>query len=108
MEEEQQYNGEQAAVAGSAIPENVVLVGKKPPMNYVLAVVTQFNNGVKSVKIRARGNSISRAVDVAEIARNRFITDARVNHIAIGSEEISNEDGTRSKVSSIEITLGRQ
>ena len=34
-------------------------------MNYVLAVVTQFNNGAKNVKIRARGNAISRAVDVA-------------------------------------------
>jgi len=76
-------------------------------MNYVLAVVTQFNSGAKSVKIRARGNSISRAVDVAEISRNRFITDAKVNDIAIASEELSNEDGTRSKVSSIEITLGR-
>ena len=98
---------EEAEQPESPIPSNVVLVGKKPPMNYVLAVVTQFNNGVSSVKIRARGNSISRAVDVAEISRNRFITDAKVNDIAIDSEEISNEDGTRSKVSSIEITLSR-
>lgn len=92
----------------SSLPENVVLIGKKPPMNYVLAVVTQFNNGVRSVKIRARGNSISRAVDVAEIARNRFVTDITnpsSESITIGSEEISNEDGTKSKVSSIEITL---
>jgi DNA-binding protein len=91
----------------SVSQENIVLIGKKPPMNYVLAVVTQFNNGAKNVKIRARGNAISRAVDVAEISRHRFVTDARVGTIAIGSEEISNEDGTRSKVSSIEITLGR-
>jgi DNA-binding protein len=98
---------EEAKQSESQMPGNVVLVGKKPPMNYVLAVVTQFNNGVSSVKIRARGNSISRAVDVAEISRNRFITDAKVNNIAIGSEEIANEDGTRSKVSSIEITLSR-
>ncbi len=90
---------------GSAVAGNVVLIGKKPPMNYVLAVVTQFNNGAKSVKIRARGNAISRAVDVAEISRNRFVTDAKVNSIAIASEELSNEDGTKSKVSSIEITL---
>lgn len=94
-------------VQGAPSSENIVLIGKKPPMNYVLAVVTQFNNGAKSVKIRARGNAISRAVDVAEISRNRFVTDVRVNHIAIASEELSNEDGTRSKVSSIEITLGR-
>jgi DNA-binding protein len=87
--------------------ENVVLIGKKPTMNYVLAVVTQFNNGAKSVKIRARGNAISRAVDVAEISRNRFLTDLAVNDIAINSEEISNEDGTKSKVSSIEILMNR-
>lgn len=84
-----------------------MLIGKKPPMNYVLAVVTQFNNGAKNVKIRARGNAISRAVDVAEITRNRFVTDAKVSRIDIASEELSNEDGTRSKVSSIEIILGR-
>src|SRR5271157_2301781 len=104
---EQQYEAERMEGSGSSIPENVVLVGKKPPMNYVLAVVTQFNNGMKSVKIRARGNSISRAVDVAEISRNRFVTDAKVNNIAISSEEIANEDGTKSKVSSIEITLAK-
>ncbi|MDE1851862.1 MAG: DNA-binding protein Alba [Candidatus Micrarchaeota archaeon] len=90
-----------------SIPENVVLIGKKPPMNYVLAVVTQFNNGARSVKVRARGNAISRAVDVAEISRHRFVNDVRVENIAISSEEISNEDGTRSKVSAIEITLAR-
>jgi archaea-specific DNA-binding protein len=98
---------EQREATQSIAQQNVVLIGKKPPMNYVLAVVTQFNNGAKSVKIRARGNAISRAVDVAEISRNRFVTDAKVNLIAIGSEELSNEDGTRSKVSSIEITLAK-
>lgn len=97
----------QARPATEAMPENMVLIGKKPPMNYVLAVVTQFNGGARKVKIRARGNAISRAVDVAEISRHRFVTDAKVSSIVIGSEELQNEDGTRSKVSSIEITLGR-
>lgn len=91
----------------SLISENVVLIGKKPAMNYVLAVVTQFNNGAKSVKVRARGNAISRAVDVAEISRNRFVTDAKVERIAINSEELANEDGTKSKVSTIEIVLAK-
>ncbi|MCL5786930.1 MAG: DNA-binding protein Alba [Candidatus Marsarchaeota archaeon] len=90
-----------------AAQENVVLIGKKPTMNYVLAVVTQFNNGAKNVKIRARGNAISRAVDVAEISRNRFLTDLAVSDITINSEEISNEDGTKSKVSSIEILMNK-
>ncbi|MEM3791671.1 MAG: DNA-binding protein Alba [Candidatus Micrarchaeaceae archaeon] len=89
----------------SQLPENVVLIGKKPPMNYVLAVVTQFNNGAKKVLIKARGAAISRAVDVAEIARNRFLTETKVSTINIGSENLMNEDGSQSKVSFIEITL---
>lgn len=100
---DEQANSEE--VKTSTMPENVVYIGKKPAMNYVLAVVTQFNSGAKSVKIRARGNTISRAVDVAEIARNRFLHDAKVETIAINSEELQNEDGTKSKVSTIEITL---
>ena len=35
--------------------ENVIYVGRKPPMNYVLAVVTQFNSGSDEVIIKARG-----------------------------------------------------
>jgi len=89
------------------IPENVIYVGKKPAMNYVLAVVTQFNNGAKKVTIKARGNTISRAVDVAEIARNRFVSDVKVSNISISSEELTNEDGTKSKVSAIQIELSK-
>ena len=45
--------------------ENVIYVGNKPPMSYVLAVVTQFNSGSTEVVIKARGRAISRAVDAA-------------------------------------------
>ncbi len=96
--------GENRGVA-AVTPENVVYVGKKPAMNYVLAVVTQFNNGAKSVTLKARGNTISRAVDVAEIARNRFLPDANLKNISISSEELMNEDGSKSKVSAIQIVL---
>jgi DNA-binding protein len=87
--------------------ENVIYVGNKPPMSYVLAVVTQFNNtGSDEVIIKARGRAISRAVDTAEITRNRFITDAEIKDIKIGTESITNEEeGRTSNVSSIEITL---
>ena len=90
--------------------ENTVYIGKKPTMNYVLAVVTQLNNGMKSVMVKARGNSISKAVDVAEIARNRFVQTLKnpsCDSITIASEELMNEDGTKSKVSSIAIILAR-
>jgi DNA-binding protein len=85
--------------------ENTIFVGTKPPMSYVLAVVTQFNGGSDIVQIKARGRAISIAVDTAEIVRNRFVQDAKVKDIIIGTESITNEEGRTSNVSSIEITL---
>ncbi|MFE3845520.1 DNA-binding protein Alba [Thermoplasmatota archaeon] len=86
--------------------ENTIFVGSKPPMSYVLAVVTQFNtNNPDEVVIKARGRAISRAVDTAEIVRNRFVTDAEVKDINISTESMTNEEGRTSNVSSIEIIL---
>ena len=85
--------------------ENTIFVGNKPPMSYVLAVVTQFNGGSDDVVIKARGRAISRAVDAAEITRNRFVTNAKIKDIKIGTESITNEEGRSSNVSSIEISL---
>ena len=90
-----------------ARPENVVYIGKKPTMNYVLAVVTQFNNGMQEVLIKARGNAISRAVDVKEIVLNRFMPNLKDKGITTSTEELMNEDGTKSKVSSIQIILAK-
>ncbi len=89
--------------------ENVIYVGRKPPMSYVLAVITQFNtSGSDEVVIKARGRSISTAVDTAEIVRNRFATDKEVKEIKIGTESITNEEGKTSNVSSIEICLAKK
>ena len=81
--------------------------GNKPPMSYVLAVVTQFNTtSSNEVVIKARGRAISRAVDTAEIVRNRFVKDAEIKNIKIGTESITNEEeGRTSNVSSMEIIL---
>ncbi len=85
--------------------ENTVFIGKKNTMGYVLAVVTQFNNGANEVTIKARGKLISRAVDVVEIVRHRFMPGVKVDDIKIDTEELTSEDGSKSKVSSIEIKL---
>ena len=87
--------------------ENIIFVGQKPPMSYVLAIVTQFQGkGSDEIVIKARGRSISTAVDAAEITRNRFVTDAKIKDIKISTESITNEEeGRTSNVSSIEITL---
>lgn len=86
---------------------NVIYIGKKSVMGYVLAVVTQFNQGEKEVIVKARGKAISRAVDVAEIVRSRFLTDVQVSNIKTKTEELDSEDGSKSKVSAIEISLAK-
>jgi DNA-binding protein len=86
--------------------ENIIYVGQKPPMSYVLAVITQFNsNGSNGVVIKARGRAISTAVDTAEIVRNRFMKNVELGDIIIGTESVTNEEGRNSNVSSIEISL---
>lgn len=82
-----------------------VFVGKKPTMNYVLAVITQFNGGSQEVVVKARGRSISRAVDVAEIVRNRFVPGSEVRDIQIATEKLTGDDGRVASVSSIQIFL---
>ncbi len=87
--------------------EHVVYVGNKPVMNYVLATLTQFNEGAEKVAIKARGRAISRAVDVAEIVRNRFLPNVTVESIKIDTEELDSEQGRKVNVSTIEIVLAK-
>ena len=88
--------------------ENIVFVGSKPVMNYVLAVVTQLNKKeTENVVIKARGRAISRAVDVAEIVKNKFVNDVNVQKISTSTETITRDDNSSANVSAIEITLKR-
>ncbi|MCD6483288.1 MAG: DNA-binding protein Alba [Candidatus Aenigmarchaeota archaeon] len=84
--------------------ENVIYVGKKPLMSYVLAVITQFGAGQKEVHVKARGRAISKAVDVAEIVRRRFINEVSIKEVKIDTEEREVE-GKKTYVSTIDITL---
>jgi DNA-binding protein len=88
---------------------NSVLIGKKPVMNYVLACITLFHGGAKEVSIKARGRSISRAVDVVEVVRRRFLPDAKVKEVDLGTDQLAprEEGGSPTNVSTIEITLER-
>ncbi|HIP25152.1 MAG TPA: DNA-binding protein Alba [Archaeoglobus profundus] len=87
--------------------QGVVYIGNKPVTNYVLAILTQFNEGADEVAIRARGKAISRAVDVAEMVRNRFLPNIKVKSIKIDTEELESEQGRKVNVSTIEIVLSK-
>ena len=85
--------------------DNVIYIGKKPSMAYVLAVVTQFGSGTNEIVIKARGKAISKAVDVAEIVRNKFAQDAKVTGIEIGTEKLETETKEMINVSTMSIKL---
>lgn len=87
--------------------ETLIYVGKKPSMNYVLAINSRMQDGLDEITIKARGKTISKAVDVAEIVTNRFIPDANDDKIKIFTEEITRDDGTKTNVSTIEIIISR-
>jgi DNA-binding protein len=89
----------------------VIFIGNKPPMSYVLAVMTALSSGaITEIMLKARGRAIATAVDVAEITCNRFIKDLRVTAIGIGTEEMPAREGdNRSRnVSTLEIKLAKK
>jgi len=88
---------------------NDVLIGRKPVMNYVLACITLFHGGATEISVKARGRAISRAVDVVEVCRRRFLPDVKVKNIDISTEQLAPFEGGGSpiNVSTIEITLAK-
>ena len=91
--------------------QDVIFIGNKPPMNYVLAIITALASGATTeITLKARGRAITTAVDVAEIAINRFIKDLKVKSIGIGTEEMPAREGeNRSRmVSTMEIKLTKK
>ncbi len=85
---------------------NIVRVGKKPIMNYVVACMTLLNTGVSEVMVRARGQSITKAVETVEMLRRAFLKNIRVHSVDIGTEDVKREDGSTASLSMIEIILG--
>ncbi len=87
--------------------EDTIYIGSKPIMNYVLACLTVLHGGTSEVHMKARGRAISTAVDVAEVLRNRFMTDLHVKSVDIGTESVTSQDGTKRNVSTISINLAK-
>jgi len=86
--------------------ENVIYVGRKPVMNYVLAVMNSLKQkGLDEVVLKARGRAISTAVDAAEVTR-RYVKDLEAA-VSIGTEQLPREEGGTRNVSTMEITIKR-
>ncbi len=84
---------------------DLVIMGVKPIMNYVVACMTLFNNGNETVRIRARGKHINKAVDTVQLLRRVFLRDLVVRKSMIGTDLLIRDDGNEAKVSTIEIII---
>lgn len=87
---------------------NIIYIGKKPSMSYVITISSIMHEGVDELTIKARGRTISKAVDVAEIVTNKFVPNSNDEDVKISTEEITREDGTTSNVSTIEIVISKE
>ena len=86
---------------------DTIFIGKKPLMAYVTSALIQLAN-LPTVNIKARGLSIGRAVDVAQIiARKTENAGYAIGDIKIGSESLESQDGRTRNVSTIEIEVKR-
>jgi len=86
---------------------DTVYIGKKPLMAYVTSTLIQLAN-TPSVSIKARGMSIGRAVDVAQIlSRKTENAGYSIGDIKIGSESLESQDGRLRNVSTIDIQVKR-
>lgn len=86
-------------------PSNEIYIGKKPLMVYVTASIVQLANE-PSIIIKARGMSITTAVDVSQIILKRMgMVGYNLGDVKIGSEQMQSEDGRSRNVSTIEIEV---
>jgi len=96
-------------MAESEIP--TIYVGKKPIVRYLMAAISiLLNEKPEKIKISARGRMISKAVDVAEMLRTRYLPGiVDIETIKTGTEELENpnQPGRMNRVSTIEIVLRR-
>ncbi len=87
--------------------KDTIFIGKKPLMAYVTSALIQLANNPR-VLIKARGLSIGRAVDVAQIiARRTEGSGYAIGEIKISSEQLESNDGRSRNVSTIEIEVKR-
>src|SRR2546425_9650946 len=76
---------------------NMVRIGKKPIMNYVVACMTLLNTGVADVMVRGRGQSITKAVEVVDMLR-RAVMKKKPN-ISVGIWTEGGKAGNRATAS---------
>jgi DNA-binding protein Alba len=84
----------------------VLYVGKRAIAEYIVGALMILNEGSKCT-IKAGGRKISRAADLCEILKNRFLKDTDYNDIRFSTEDIKDEEGNTHSISFMEIDFPR-
>ncbi len=91
--------------------KGIIFVGHDDPFLYFPDMMSYFSRDeIETVHLKARGRSISNAVNVAEQFKNRFNkeTIVEVKNVDIGTEEVQRKDGKgKIKMSFIEIAMAK-
>lgn len=89
--------------------DNIVRIGIKPIVSYLLAIQTIASEQKTDIIIQAKGKTMNRAIDIAQISKNKF--NYQIKKIETGTEqiEITQENGEKRNInlSNINITIGR-
>ncbi|KAG2477906.1 MAG: hypothetical protein NPMRTH1_870001 [Nitrosopumilales archaeon] len=77
-------------------------------MTYVTATLTQLA-GLQTVTIKARGRTITQAVDVSQMIVKRMNTVGfEISDVRIASDSLESQDGRMRNVSTIEIDVSKK
>ncbi len=86
----------------------MVIVGRsKPVLNYVTACITIFNQGERSLMLRARGEAINIAIEVFQLLRSKFNGDVGIAKVSIDGDIVTTRQGKPRNLPVLEITLNR-
>jgi archaea-specific DNA-binding protein len=87
---------------------NSIFIGKKPIKNYLGSIKLQLKRDPSKIVLKARGKFISKAVDIAELAKRNPNFDLKTKDIKIDTEGYKKEENQGEiKVSVIEIILSK-
>jgi len=83
--------------------ENVIIIGKKPMSRYIITLQTLMAKRVPEIIVKARGNAIVKAINLAEFAKRVH----NINYeLKVKTEEFTDEATSRKRfVSAVEILI---
>ena len=89
----------------------IIFIGHEDPFLYFPDMMSYLSRDeIDNIHLKARGKSISNAVNVAEQFKNRFSKEikANVDDVSIGTEEVPRKDKKgKIKMSFIDITMSK-